>query len=57
MCRHVNKRERAQLRNYLLSMYEHVKELAYTVAECECKSTGKILMMDALQYLEETYSE
>ena len=28
------------LRNYLLSMYEHVKELAFVVAQCESKSAG-----------------
>ena len=28
------------LRNYLLSLYEHVKELAFVVAQCESKSAG-----------------
>ena len=31
------------LRNYLLSMYEHVKELAFVVAQCESKSAGTFL--------------
>lgn len=29
-------------RNYLLSLYEHVKELAFLVAQCEAKSKGKV---------------
>ncbi|KAK7103379.1 hypothetical protein V1264_018289 [Littorina saxatilis] len=36
--------ERGMLRNYLLSMYEHVKELAYVVAECESKSSEMLIL-------------
>lgn len=32
------------MRNYLLSMYEHVKELAFIVAECESKVTDTLIL-------------
>lgn len=38
------KMERGMQRNYLLSMYEHVKELAYLVAECESKAAEMLIL-------------
>ncbi|KAK7502719.1 hypothetical protein BaRGS_00005969, partial [Batillaria attramentaria] len=36
--------DRCFMRNYLLSMYEHVKELAFVVAECESKARETLVL-------------